>query len=402
MSITLVTGVPGTGKTAQVVSMILEAVASGRPVFVDGVKGLHNTTPFYRCGKLTEWQLGTWLQIDQYIATDGTDAQHEDDDGAANWQENPDVFLLSEDGEILPQPKKFPITEGQLKLVRSRTSDGKAAWITDYETHKGAIIFIDEAQRYFRPRPQGSKVPDCVAAFEVHRHQGLDFVLITQRPSLIDFNIRGLVSRHIALRAGWFGRYLYEWSEVGDIESKTSRETAARQRFKLPKDVFDKYDSAAVHTTVKRKLPMAAKLLMVILPLALVFFGAVYKMIGSKLVPEAHAAVQQSSGTVNKPSGIPAPAAVASAPSAASSVAVAPVEKPHPFSNTKIYISAYLSTVAKKLYYFKAVALDGSSYSLSQADVLASGYTLNPLSDCSAELFYEQTKIFVTCRPQGA
>lgn len=53
MAITLVTGVPGTGKTAQVVSMILDAVASGRPVFVDGVKGLHNTTPFDRCNSGT-------------------------------------------------------------------------------------------------------------------------------------------------------------------------------------------------------------------------------------------------------------------------------------------------------------------------------------------------------------
>lgn len=400
MSITLVTGVPGTGKTAQVVSMILEAVASGRPVFVDGVKGLHNTTPFYRCGKLTEWQLGTWLHVDQYHATDGTEAQQEDDDGSANWQQNSNVFLLSDDGEVLPQPKKFPITEGQLKLISARNPDGTAAQIVDYETHKGAILFIDEAQRYFRPRPQGAKVPDCVAAFEVHRHQGLDFVLITQRPSLIDFNIRGLVSRHIALRAGWFGRYLYEWSEVGDIESKTSRETAARQRFKLPKDVFDKYDSAAVHTTVKRKLPMAAKLLLVILPLGLLFFGAVYKTISGKIVPEAHAAVQQSSGTVNKPSGIPAPVAIASAPAAALPVAAA--EKLHPFSNTKIYISAFLSSATRKLYYFKAVALDGSFYSISQSDVIASGYVINPLSDCSAELFYEQTKIFVTCQPQGA
>jgi len=397
MSVTLVTGVPGTGKTAQVVSMILEAVVSGRPVFVDGVKGLHNSTPFYRCGKITEWCHGTWLHIDQYVMTDGTEEVQEDDDGSANWQQNSDVFLLSDDGEILPQPKSFPVTGGQLQLVAVRNPDGTAAKIVDYETHKGAIVFIDEAQRYFRPRPQGAKVPDYVAAFEVHRHQGLDFVLITQRPALIDFNIRGLVSRHIALRAGWFGRYLYEWSEVGDIESKTSRETAARQRFKLPKDVFDKYDSAVVHTTVKRKLPMAAKLLMVILPLALVFFGLVYKTIKGKIDPQAQVAQQATQGKVTHP---PA-AAVAVAPAPAAVLAVVATETLHPFANTRIFIVGFLSSATKKLYRFNAVGVDGTSYSLSQADVVSSGYTINPLSDCSAELFYKETHLYVTCMPRG-
>ena len=58
-------------------------------------------------------------------------------------------------------------------------------WVTVGEDDSGAtshqwnfppnsIIIIDEAQRSFRPRPSGSKVPDYVAALETHRHAGLD------------------------------------------------------------------------------------------------------------------------------------------------------------------------------------------------------------------------------------
>lgn len=295
MAITLVTGVPGTGKTAYIVKMILDAVATGRPVFVDGVKGLHNTTEFYSCGRIIDWQKGTWLHIDQYVRTDGSELLDADDDGSANWQGNPDVFYINKEGHLENVPKEYPLKEGQLKIIQHRDEHGKPTRVVDYESHKGAIVFIDEAQRYFRPRASGSVVPDHVAALEVHRHQGLDFVFISQRPALVDSNLRGLCGRHIALRNGWFGRYVYEWGEVGDIESKVSRDTAARSRYKLPKDVFTKYDSAAVHTVTKRQLPFAAKALVFILPLVGYFFWSSYSTVSGKFTPEPPRTASSSS-----------------------------------------------------------------------------------------------------------
>ena len=56
----------------------------------------------------------------------------------------------------------------------------------------GSVYFLDEAQNIYRPRSSASKVPESVAAFEVHRHKGLDFFLITQNPRLIDANIRAI------------------------------------------------------------------------------------------------------------------------------------------------------------------------------------------------------------------
>ncbi len=35
---------------------------------------------------------------------------------------------------------------------------------------------IDEAQRVFRPRPAGSKVPDYIQELETHRHKGIAWI----------------------------------------------------------------------------------------------------------------------------------------------------------------------------------------------------------------------------------
>lgn len=72
----------------------------------------------------------------------------------------------------------------------------------DGRVPNGAVVVIDEAQRVFRPRSATSAVPQHVARLETHRHQGLDFVIITQHPQLIDVNVRRLVGRHLDVRPG--------------------------------------------------------------------------------------------------------------------------------------------------------------------------------------------------------
>lgn len=119
----------------------------------------------------------------------------------------------------------------------------------------GSVYFFDESQNIYRPRSSSSKVPDSVAAFEVHRHRGLDFFFITQNPRLIDSNIRALVSRHIHLKPTWAGRFQYEWAEVKDNVQSTS--DAIRSSYKLDKKTFSLYKSASIHTKQKRKIPMA-------------------------------------------------------------------------------------------------------------------------------------------------
>ena len=125
----------------------------------------------------------------------------------------------------------------------------------------GSVYFLDEAQNIYRPRSSASKVPESVAAFEVHRHKGLDFFLITQNPRLIDANIRVLVSRHIHLKPTWAGRFQYEWPETKDnVQSTTD---AIRSTYKLDKKTFDLYKSASIHTKQKRVIPTALYVILI-------------------------------------------------------------------------------------------------------------------------------------------
>ena len=136
----------------------------------------------------------------------------------------------------------------------------------------GAIIVVDECQRIFRPRPSGSKVPDYVAELETHRHRGLDFILITQHPRLIDINLRSLIEHHTHLSKTNLGiRRKLEWTTGGakDPESRTNIKEALVSVYKLDKSVYGLYKSAEVQTKIRTK---KSKLLM-LFPLALCLIG---------------------------------------------------------------------------------------------------------------------------------
>lgn len=125
---------------------------------------------------------------------------------------------------------------------------------------KDAVLVIDECQRVWRPRHYGKEVPPGVAAMETHRHLGVDIVLITQHPNLLDSNVRRLVGRHIHVRRLWgMGRTLtYEWDGASDPQ-RTS--TAISTPWKYPKKAFTWYKSATAHTARKQRAPASLWLL---------------------------------------------------------------------------------------------------------------------------------------------
>lgn len=176
--ITLITGAPGAGKSAALVSMLSE-LSKGRPLYVSGI---------------------------------------------------PDLKIPHTE---LEHPEKWPT-----------------------EVPDGAVIVIDEVQRIWRPRGSGRAVPDDVAKLETHRHRGLDFYIVTQSPSLVDTNVRGLVGRHVHLRElGLFGRWWYEWPECCDGCRTGWRQAPIKRRYKLPKRVFGQYKSASLHVKPVRSVP---------------------------------------------------------------------------------------------------------------------------------------------------
>lgn len=203
--ITLITGTPGTGKTAYCVNELLELLKldQARPLFVHGIPEL----------KLTHEQIYCRSRLCDICTK----------------EKHPDDAIYVEDWHT---------------------------WAPD-----AAILVLDEVQRIWRPRASSAAVPDSVAELEYHRHRGLDFFMMTQGPHLTDSNVRRLVGRHVHLVAKWAGRFQYEWPEC---QSDTSTKgDAVKRPYKLPKRVFDLYHSSTVHTKQDKAKPLAVYVLAV-------------------------------------------------------------------------------------------------------------------------------------------
>lgn len=124
----------------------------------------------------------------------------------------------------------------------------------------GDVIVVDECQRIWRPRAMGAKPPQMVTELEMHRHRGVDFVIITQSPMLIDQNVRRLVGRHQHVRRlfGLKRALIYDWDGCqADVHRVSS---ASKTMWSYPKDAFKLYKSAELHTKQKQKFPVWALL----------------------------------------------------------------------------------------------------------------------------------------------
>ncbi|MEM9764131.1 MAG: zonular occludens toxin domain-containing protein [Pseudomonadota bacterium] len=149
------------------------------------------------------------------------------------------------DGFAPPDPKG---------LVERIEDDEIENW-PDYPEH--SVFVFDECQRQFPRRNPMSQVPRYISGFETHRHQGMDFLLITQGPMLIDTHIHPLVERHVHLYRpfGLSRSSIFTWNTVNPTPNpRQSRITAQKRNFRFPKRYFGVYKSATQHT-VERRIP---------------------------------------------------------------------------------------------------------------------------------------------------
>ena len=228
----LFTGVPGSGKTLNVVSMLAKRKDfKNRPLFIDGIPDLK--------------------------------IPHEE---------------IPEGESIKTWPK----------------------WAPD-----GAIIVVDECQRIFRPRSSSSAVPDYVAELETHRHRGLDFLLITQHPRLIDVNLRSLIEHHTHFGKTNLGlRRKMEWTTGGakEPESRANIKEALVSVYKLDKSVYGLYKSAEEHTKIRTKRSKVFYLIPIAIALlggGLYYFASFWKNMEKPITEgqtaQAHVAAQAAS-----------------------------------------------------------------------------------------------------------
>lgn len=241
MPIHLITGIPGHGKTAQAVKLLIEANAENAKLVAAG----KTPRPIYAAG-----------------------------------------FDGLEDG--LAEPLDDP-TNWCHRVHIGNGADGKPLWEYKSNLPHGALVFVDEAWKWFGHLQGASRdTPTHILGLAEHRHWGLDFVWTAQGVGQMYPFLRPLVSPHwhTVRKFGTQQIDLYKWEELcEDVKSQASRDRANKVVTVLPSSTFGKYKSASEHT-IKARLPWKVWLIPVVIVVALVAAFYAWK----SLTPEAMAA----------------------------------------------------------------------------------------------------------------
>jgi len=178
----------------------------------------------------------------------------------------------------------------------------------------GDLIVIDEAQ-FVMPRGSlGRKPPYWLQAFEIHRHYGVDFLIITQHPQLIDTTVRALVGlhRHVRSVMGSPMCMVYVWDHASNPERyNLANKTTFLRRAKH----YRLFHSSAAHV----KPPTTGRSIIYIVPVLLIGGFLMLNNFKKRFDPPMAAAVASTSvGTA----GVPAASHVNGAVSVAQAVPV--------------------------------------------------------------------------------
>lgn len=120
----------------------------------------------------------------------------------------------------------------------------------------GDLIVMDECQKVFVRRPNGSAVPLYVSELEEHRGKySVDFILMTQGTMLVDGHVLGLVGRHLHCRrvANLPMSVIYEWDHCS--KSLLFKNSVTKSPWLYDRSAYKLYKSARVHTSQPRKIP---------------------------------------------------------------------------------------------------------------------------------------------------
>lgn len=115
----------------------------------------------------------------------------------------------------------------------------------------GAVLVVDEAQEIWRVRAPSRPVPPGLIALEKHRHQGWDIIFISQDPSLLDQHARKIANEHFHYSRPFGAPFVIQYhagSGFVDPANKAALAGTVQSKKKLPKRVFGLYKSAEIHT----------------------------------------------------------------------------------------------------------------------------------------------------------
>ncbi len=146
-----------------------------------------------------------------------------------------------------------------------------------YELPKGSVVVLDECQEIFPVAgPRKEAPPEYIEKLAVHRHLGIDLVLITQEPRNINAFARRLVSlhRHHVRHFGTERIKIYEWHNkcAENVHDYHEKQEAIVKQTKLDKKYFGAYHSAEIHTQ-KARFPLGKAAALLVLPVLVVGYA---------------------------------------------------------------------------------------------------------------------------------
>jgi len=196
----------------------------------------------------------------------------------------------------------------------------------------GSVLIVDECQKWF-PTRRTAEPPEFVRSLSEHRHHGLDFVLATQHPTMVDKYVRTLCGQHehVIRQFGMQASRIITWTECQeDPQSLATRQRGTEALWKYPAENFPLYKSATMHT-VKTRIPLRLKLipLLVVAAIGLLWYGV------NSIIALAHGGKPTTSAAVGAASGS-VPVAAASSGSA----------KAPRYANAAEYVKAQVPRVA--------------------------------------------------------
>lgn len=126
----------------------------------------------------------------------------------------------------------------------------------------GGVLFVDEAQRFFRARRGMMDPPEFITAMETIRHDSVCIVMTTQQPTYLDKHVRGLIGHHehlIELIAGYQSN-VYTFRECQEEVTDGAKAGAQFDVWVHPRKLHAAYKSAEQHTK-KARIPRKVLLL---------------------------------------------------------------------------------------------------------------------------------------------
>ncbi len=175
----------------------------------------------------------------------------------------------------------------------------------------GSLVVYDEAHQIFRAtgRPGLSNDP-IINDMDMHRHRGFDLWFLTQFPTKVHHEIRSMCDEHFHLLRQFGAKQatLYKWPEAVDAKDQHQRSVADKSLFRYPKECFNYYKSASVHTA---KLRVPAKLKFLFTVIAVIFSIVGYRVYASNGLAalqappsqEPHSTLPTAGGAENRPRG---------------------------------------------------------------------------------------------------